>query len=153
MNTLYDPILNKLRSGKACIENGDIPAAVADPAVEFPVIDPAWGDCRYLDSTFRQLSFRGRVKNLRRVTLETVSSNAAADGSIVLVPVVNGVELDSSFVCAVRPFPYDTEFELDVPSGTLALRRAVEDERDTLKNSDGTAETAVVLNLILWIQS
>lgn len=129
------------------------PAVIADPVTEMAVADETWGDCRYLDTTFRQLSFRGRVRSLRRVSLETVSIDSGVTGNIVLVPIVNGSELpDTSFVVAVGAVPAVAEFALEVASGTLALRRDTDDERDTLKDSGNTPVTAVVLSVILEVQ-
>lgn len=125
---------------------------IADPVTEMAVADETWGDCRYLDATFRQLSFRGRVRNLRRVSLETVSVDPGVTGNIVLVPVVNGTELSgTSFIVAVGAAPAVAEFALEVASGTLALRRDTNDERDTLKDAEGSV-TAVVLSVILEVQ-
>ena len=129
------------------------PAVIADPVTEMAVADETWGDCRYLDAAFRQLSFRGRVRSLRRVSLETVSIDSGVTGNIVLVPVVNGSELSgTSFVVAVGAAPAVAEFALEVASGTLALRRDTDDERDTLKDSGNTPVTAVVLSVILEVQ-
>ena len=129
------------------------PAVIADPVTEMAVADETWGDCRYLDAAFRQLSFRGRVRSLRRVSLETVSIDSGVTGNIVLVPVVNGSELSgTSFVVAVGAVPAVAEFALEVASGTLALRRDTDDERDTLKDSGNTPVTAVVLSVILEVQ-
>lgn len=126
---------------------------IADPVTEMAVADETWGDCRYLDATFRQLSFRGRVRSLRRVSLEMVSIDSGVTGNIVLVPVVNGSELSgTSFVVAVGAEPAVTTFALEVASGTLALRRDADDERDTLKDSGNTPVTAVVLSVILEVQ-
>lgn len=125
---------------------------IADPVTEMAVADETWGDCRYLDATFRQLSFRGRVRSLRRVSLETVSVDPGVTGNIVLVPVVNGTELSgTSFIVAVGAAPAVAEFALEVASGTLALRRDTNDERDTLKDAEGSV-TAVVLSVILEVQ-
>lgn len=125
---------------------------IADPVTEMAVADETWGDCRYLDTTFQQLSFRGRVRSLRRVSLETVSVDSGVTGNIVLVPIVNGSELpDTSFVVAVGAAPAVAEFALEVASGTLALRRDTDDERDTLKDAEGPV-TAVVLSVILEVQ-
>lgn len=125
---------------------------IADPVTEMAVADETWGDCRYLDAAFRQLSFRGRVRNLRRVSLETVSIDPGVTGNIVLVPVVNGTELSgTSFIVAVGAAPAVAEFALEVASGTLALRRDTNDERDTLKDAEGSV-TAVVLSVILEVQ-
>ena len=129
------------------------PAVIADPVTEMAVADETWGDCRYLDAAFRQLSFRGRVRSLRRVSLETVSIDSGVTGNIVLVPIVNGSELSgTSFVVAVGAAPAVAEFALEVASGTLALRRDTDDERDTLKDSGNTPVTAVVLSVILEVQ-
>ena len=129
------------------------PGVIADPVTEMAVADETWGDCRYLDAAFRQLSFRGRVRSLRRVSLETVSIDSGVTGNIVLVPVVNGSELSgTSFVVAVGAAPAVAEFALEVASGTLALRRDTDDERDTLKDSGNTPVTAVVLSVILEVQ-
>ena len=126
---------------------------IADPVTEMAVADETWGDCRYLDAAFRLLSFRGRVRSLRRVSLETVSIDSGVTGNIVLVPVVNGSELSgTSFVVAVGAVPAVAEFALEVASGTLALRRDADDERDTLKDSGNTPVTAVVLSVILEVQ-
>lgn len=126
---------------------------IADPVTEMAVADETWGDCRYLDTTFQQLSFRGRLRNLRRVSLETVSIDSSVTGNIVLVPVVNGSELSgTSFIVAVGAAPAVAEFALEVASGTLALRRDTDDERDTLKDSGNTPVTAVVLSVILEVQ-
>ena len=126
---------------------------IADPVTEMAVADETWGDCRYLDAAFRQLSFRGRVRSLRRVSLETVSIDSGVTGNIVLVPIVNGSELSgTSFVVAVGAAPAVAEFALEVASGTLALRRDTDDERDTLKDSGNTPVTAVVLSVILEVQ-
>ena len=128
------------------------PAVIADPVTEMAVADETWGDCRYLDAAFRQLSFRGRVRSLRRVSLETVSIDSGVTGNIVLVPIVNGSELSgTSFVVAVGAVPAVAEFALEVASGTLALRRDTDDERDTLKDAEGSV-TAVVLSVILEVQ-
>lgn len=125
---------------------------IADPVTEMAVADETWGDCRYLDTAFRQLSFRGRVRSLRRVSLETVSIDSGVTGNIVLVPIVNGSELSgTSFVVAVGAVPAVAEFALEVASGTLALRRDTDDERDTLKDAEGSV-TAVVLSVILEVQ-
>lgn len=125
---------------------------IADPVTEMAVADDTWGDCRYLDAAFRQLSFRGRVRSLRRVSLEMVSIDSGVTGNIVLVPIVNGSELsDTSFVVAVGAVPSVTTFALEVASGTLALRRDTDDERDTLKDAEGSV-TAVVLSVILEVQ-
>lgn len=125
---------------------------IADPMTEMAVADETWGDCRYLDAAFRQLSFRGRVRNLRRVSLETVSIDPGVTGNIVLVPVVNGTELSgTSFIVAVGAAPAVAEFALEVASGALALRRDTNDERDTLKDAEGSV-TAVVLSVILEVQ-
>lgn len=125
---------------------------IADPVTEMAVADETWGDCRYLDAAFRQLSFRGRVRNLRRVSLETVSIDSSVTGNIVLVPIVDGSELPgTSFVVAVGAEPAVAEFALEVASGTLALRRDTDDERDTLKDAEGSV-TAVVLSVILEVQ-
>lgn len=129
------------------------PAVIADPVTEMAVADETWGDCRYLDAAFRQLSFRGRVRSLRRVSLEMVSIDSGVTGNIVLVPIVNGSELSgTSFVVAVGAEPAVAEFALEVASGTLALRRDTDDERDTLKDSGNTPVTAVVLSVILEVQ-
>ena len=129
------------------------PAVIADPVTEMAVADETWGDCRYLDTAFRQLSFRGRVRSLRRVSLEMVSIDSGVTGNIVLVPIVNGSELsDTSFIVAVGAAPAVTTFALEVASGTLALRRDTDDERDTLKDSGNTPVTAVVLSVILEVQ-
>lgn len=129
------------------------PGVIADPVTEMAVADETWGDCRYLDAAFRQLSFRGRVRSLRRVSLETVSIDSGVTGNIVLVPIVNGSELSgTSFVVAVGAVPAVAEFALEVASGTLALRRDTDDERDTLKDSGNTPVTAVVLSVILEVQ-
>ena len=128
------------------------PAVIADPVTEMAVADETWGDCRYLDAAFRQLSFRGRVRSLRRVSLEMVSIDSGVTGNIVLVPIVNGSELSgTSFVVAVGAAPAVAEFALEVASGTLALRRDTDDERDTLKDAEGSV-TAVVLSVILEVQ-
>lgn len=125
---------------------------IADPVTEMAVADETWGDCRYLDAAFRQLSFRGRVRSLRRVSLETVSIDSGVTGNIVLVPIVNGSELSgTSFVVAVGAAPAVAEFALEVASGTIALRRDTDDERDTLKDAEGSV-TAVVLSVILEVQ-
>lgn len=124
---------------------------IADPMTEMAVADETWGDCRYLDAAFRQLSFRGRVRSLRRVSLEMVSIDPGVTGNIVLVPIVNGTELPgTSFIVAVGAAPSVAEFALEVASGTLALRRDTNDERDTLKDADGSV-TAVVLSVILEV--
>lgn len=129
------------------------PGVIADPVTEMAVADETWGDCRYLDAAFRQLSFRGRVRSLRRVSLEMVSIDSGVTGNIVLVPIVNGSELSgTSFVVAVGAEPAVAEFALEVASGTLALRRDTDDERDTLKDSGNTPVTAVVLSVILEVQ-
>lgn len=129
------------------------PGVIADPVTEMAVADDMWGDCRYLDTTFQQLSFRGRVRNLRRVSLETVSIDSGVTGNIVLVPIVNGSELSgTSFVVAVGAAPAVAEFALEVASGTLALRRDTDDARDTLVDSGNTPVTAVVLSVILEVQ-
>lgn len=129
------------------------PGVIADPVTEMAVADETWGDCRYLDAAFRLLSFRGRVRSLRRVSLETVSIDSGVTGNIVLVPIVNGSELSgTSFVVAVGAAPAVAEFALEVASGTLALRRDTDDERDTLKDSGNTPVTAVVLSVILEVQ-
>ena len=135
-------------------EKGDTgPTIIADPVTEMAVADETWGDCRYLDAAFRQLSFRGRVRSLRRVSLEMVSIDSGVTGNIVLVPIVNGSELSgTSFVVAVGAAPAVAEFALEVASGTLALRRDTDDERDTLKDSGNTPVTAVVLSVILEVQ-
>lgn len=123
---------------------------IADPVIALPVADEVWGDCRYLDAAFRQLSFRGRVRGLRRVRLELVSINAAVAGNIVLVPIINGVESEA-LVLPVGAEPTDTTFGLEVASGRLILRRDTSDERDTLRDSSG-AITAVILSVILEVQ-
>lgn len=124
---------------------------IADPMTEMAVADETWGDCRYLDAAFRQLSFRGRVRSLRRVSLEMVSIDPGVTGNIVLVPIVNGTEIPgTSFIVAVGAAPSVAEFALEVASGTLALRRDTNDERDTLKDADGSV-TAVVLSVILEV--
>lgn len=125
---------------------------IADPVIALPVEDPEWGYCRYLDAAFRQLSFRGRVCGLRRVRLELVSISSAVTGNIVLVPVVNGSEVaGASFVVAVGAAPAVAAFDLEIASGTLALRRDTADERDTLKDAGGSI-TVIVLSVILEVQ-
>ena len=123
---------------------------IADPVIELAVADEVWGDCRYLDDTFRQLSFRGRVRGLRRVRLELVSINAAVAGNIVLVPVIDGVESEA-LVLPVGAAPAEAAFDLEIASGRLILRRDTADERDTLRDSGG-AITAVVLSVVLEVQ-
>ena len=81
-----------------------------------------------------------------------VSIDSGVTGNIVLVPIVNGSELSgTSFVVAVGAAPAVAEFALEVASGTLALRRDTDDERDTLKDAEGSV-TAVVLSVILEVQ-
>lgn len=123
-------------------------AIVADPVTEMPVYDEKWGNCRYLDETFRHLRFASRVCNLRAVGLEVVSCNAAITGNIVLRAVMDGIEQPEQIIVPVGAKPAVVEFPLEM-TGELALVRDCADEADTLK--DGGAVTAIVLNVYLKV--
>lgn len=122
---------------------------IADPVAGIPVYDSVWGYCRYLDATFSQIGYIGRIRNLKRVRLETVSANPAVAGNIVLIPRVNGTDR-SPVIVPVGAEPGETVFSLEIASGTLTLRRDVKNAADTLQ--DGGAVTAVILDTVFEVE-
>lgn len=122
-------------------------SVIADPVVEFTVLDQTWGRCSYLDETFRTLTFACPIYELLRVKLRVVSCNPQITGDMVLRPVVNGVE-GEPIIIPVGAEPENVFFPLEM-NGELAFIRDYADERDTLK--DGGAVTAVILNI--WLET
>lgn len=125
------------------VETGGGPALIANPIADVPVIDATWGYCRYLDATFTRIAFVGRVRNLRRVRMEVVSANPAIIGTVVLVPVVNGVD-GGPVTIDVGATPAEVVFDLSM-TGTLALRRT----GGTL--ADGGMVTCIVLDIVFEV--
>ncbi len=120
---------------------------ITDPAVSMMVCDPEFGNCCYLDATMPQLQFFTRLWRLRRIKLLLASADAACTGDIVVVPEFDGTSLEP-VVCPVGAEPAWVTLPV-VGSGSLRLRRAFDDARDTLRDEEPV--TAVVLNCSLVI--
>ena len=69
-------------------------------------------------------------------------------GTIVIVPVVDGVEkTELSVVVPVGATWATVEIPLAIETGELILKRDWTDERDTLKDAEGVAVTAVIRSI------
>ena len=125
-------------------------AIIADPAVEFTVLNATYGRCVQLDATTPVMSFAAPVWGVAKVRLRVVTANSGVTGNVVLVPVVDGKDGDAVTVAVgSTAAPVEVKFSTPV-SGTLALRRDCEDSRDTLR--DGEPVAVLVLNVEMVIR-
>ena len=125
-------------------------AIIADPAVEFTVLNATYGRCVQLDATTPVMSFAAPVWGVSKIRLRVVTANPAITGNVVLVPVVDGVDGDALTVAVGgTAAPVEVKFSTPV-TGTLALRRDCEDSRDTLQ--DGEPVAVLVLNAEMVIR-
>ena len=125
-------------------------AIIADPAVEFTVLNATYGRCVQLDATTPVMSFAAPVWGVSKVRLRVVTANQGITGNVVLVPVVDGVDGDALTVAVGgTAAPVEVKFSTPV-TGTLALRRDCEDSRDTLQ--DGEPVAVLVLNAEMVIR-
>lgn len=125
-------------------------AIIADPAVEFTVLNATYGRCVQLDATTPVMSFAAPVWGVEKVRLRVITANPTITGNVVLVPVVDGVDGDALTVAVGgTAAPVEVKFSTPV-TGTLALRRDCEDSRDTLQ--DGEPVAVLVLNAEMVIR-
>ena len=125
-------------------------AIIADPAVEFTVLNATYGRCVQLDATTPVMSFAAPVWGVEKVRLRVITANSEVTGNVVLVPVVDGEDGDAVTVAVgSTAAPVEVKFSTPV-SGTLALRRDYEDFRDTLQ--DGEPVAVLVLNVEMVIR-
>ena len=125
-------------------------AIIADPAVEFTVLNATYGRCVQLDATTPVMSFAAPVWGVSKIRLRVVTANQGITGNVVLVPVVDGEDGDAVTVAVGgTAAPVEVKFSTPV-SGTLALRRNCEDSRDTLQ--DGEPVAVLVLNAEMVIR-
>lgn len=119
-----------------------------DPVTELPVVDATFGRCRYLGIPNAQLTFADPVWQLKSVKMLIRSIADDVTGTIVIVPVVDGVEkTELSVVVPVGATWATVEIPLAIETGELILKRDWTDERDTLKDSEGVAVTAVIRSI------
>lgn len=119
-----------------------------DPVTELPVVDATFGRCRYLGIPNAQLTFADPVWQLKSVKMLIRSIADDVTGTIVIVPVVDGVEKpELSVVVPVGATWATVEIPLAIETGELILKRDWTDERDTLKDSEGVAVTAVIRSI------
>lgn len=119
-----------------------------DPVTELPVVDATFGRCRYLGIPNAQLTFADPVWQLKSVKMLIRSIADDVTGNIVIVPVVDGVEKpELSVVVPVGATWATVEIPLAIETGELILKRDVDDERDTLKDAEGVAVTAVIRSI------
>lgn len=125
-------------------------AIIADPAVEFTVLNATYGRCVQLDATTPVMSFAAPVWGVEKVRLRVITANPEITGNVVLVPVVDGVDGDALTVAVGgTAAPVEVKFSTPV-TGTLALRRDCEDSRDTLQDVEPVA--VLVLNVEMVIR-
>ena len=119
-----------------------------DPVTELPVVDATFGRCRYLGIPNAQLTFADPVWQLKSVKMLIRSIADDVTGTIVIVPVVDGVEkTELSVVVPVGATWATVEIPLAIETGELILKRDWTDERDTLKDAEGVAVTAVIRSI------
>lgn len=119
-----------------------------DPVTELPVVDATFGRCRYLGIPNAQLTFADPVWQLKSVKMLIRSIADDVTGNIVIVPVVDGVEkTELSVVVPVGATWATVEIPLAIETGELILKRDWTDERDTLKDAEGVAVTAVIRSI------
>lgn len=114
-----------------------------NPMMEFTFLDEKYGRCVYLDDTTPNMVLTDNVYYAKKVRMRIESSNDSFSGNVVIIPVVNGVELEP-YVCGTGNWSEISfsSLEGEVATGSLSFRRDTNNELDTLK--DGTVITAVV---------
>ncbi len=114
-----------------------------NPMMEFTFLDEKYGRCVYLDDTTPNMVLTDNVYYAKKVRMRIESSNDSFSGNVVIIPVVNGVELEP-YVCGTGNWSEISFSSLEggVATGSLSFRRDTNNELDTLK--DGTVITAVV---------
>lgn len=114
-----------------------------NPIMEFTFLDEKYGRCVYLDDTTPNMVLTDNVYYAKKVRMRIESSNDSFSGNVVIIPVVNGVELEPH-VCGTGNWSEISFSSLGggVATGSLSFRRDTNNELDTLK--DGTVITAVV---------
>lgn len=114
-----------------------------NPVMEFTFLDEKYGRCVYLDDTTPNMVLTDNVYYAKKVRMRIESSNDSFSGNVVIIPVVNGVELEP-YVCGTGNWSEISFSSLEggVATGSLSFRRDTNNKLDTLK--DGTVITAVV---------
>lgn len=129
-------------------ENGtdgiDGETIIADPAVEFTVLNETYGRCVQLDATTSTMNFANSVWEISSIRFRAVSANPDVTGNAVLIAIVDGVEREPVTV-AVGATPGTIEIPLDpAATGQFAIKRDVSSDSDTLQ--DGEPVSLLLLN-------
>lgn len=117
---------------------------IADPAVEFTVLNETYGRCVQLDATTPVMNFANSAWGISAIRFRAVSANPDVTGNAVLIAIVDGVEREPVTV-AVGATPGAIEIPLDpVATGKFAIKRDVSSGNDTLQ--DGEPVSLLLLN-------
>lgn len=114
-----------------------------NPVMEFTFLDERYGRCVYLDDTTPNVVLADHVYYAKSVRMRIESSNDLFSGNVVIVPVVNGEELEPH-VCGTGKWSEISFSSLEggTATGSLSFKRDTNNELDTLK--DGTVITAII---------
>lgn len=114
-----------------------------NPVMEFTFLDEKYGRCVYLDDTTPNMVLTDNVYYAKKVRMRIESSNDSFSGNVVIVPVVNGEELEP-YVCGTGKWSEISFSSLEggTATGSLSFKRDTNNELDTLK--DGTVITAII---------
>lgn len=114
-----------------------------NPVMEFTFLDERYGRCVYLDDTTPNVVLADHVYYAKSVRMRIESANESFSGNVVIIPILNGVELEPH-VCGTGNWSEISFSYLDGGSatGSLSFKRDTGNTLDTLK--DGTVITAIV---------
>lgn len=137
-----------LENDNGYITINDVPggsgSSLYSPFINYMVTDATEGNIYYLDSTNTILFFVDRVKNLKKIQLETVSANTSITGNIILVPYLNDVAQNAIVVTVgtTQTITFSTAI-----SGRLKLIRDYASDLDTLRQTIAGDVTCKVLSI------
>lgn len=122
----------------------DGPSVDRNPMMEFTFLDDKYGRCVYLDDTTPNMVLTDNVYYAKKVRMRIESSNDSFSGNVVIIPVLNGEELES-YVCGTGNWSEISFSSLEggVAAGSLFFMRDTNNELDTLKDDAGII-TAIV---------
>lgn len=130
--------------GENGTDGADGETIIADPAVEFTILNETYGRCVQLDATTPTMNFANSVWEISTIRFRAVSANPDVTGNAVLIAIVDGVEREPVTV-AVGATPGTIEIPLDpAATGQFAIKRDVSSDSDTLQ--DGEPVSLLLLN-------
>lgn len=117
---------------------------IKDPAAQLLIKDDELGVvCHYLNDMFPKIELAHDVTKLRMITLRVRAKNPATSGTMLVTPVVGGVDTEQHVVPVTGEW---TEYKipLDAVDTNVVLRR------DLGGTIDDGGMTTVLVKLVLW---